>query len=119
MLLKKALKAAGEYKYHKLKAQLVMRYPFLATKLYLYMANQTGDGKVDISKTTQAQTMPALVEKVSTQRSAVSVVAKAKQTATSYLQKQRSAASVVETKQANPAILVSLNTNKLKQKLKS
>jgi len=39
---------------------------------------------------------------------------------TSYLQKQRSAASVVaEKREAQPAILVSLNSNKLKQKLKN
>jgi len=121
-----ALKAVGEYKYHKLKAQLLLRYPLTAAKLYLYyqkMSNET-QAQVPINST-QTIYRAALVESKNTiqqkQRSVGPVVEKAA-LRTSFLQKQRSAESVAassEKQQPSPAILVSLNSNKLKQKLKN
>jgi len=117
--IQKAINAVKEYQYHKLKTELQLRYPLTMARLANFadkaqkVYNEIKNATQPIQSNAQAQVKTQ--SNAQTQQKPIVALEKG----ASFLQKQRSVVSVVNEKEqhSNPAVLVALNTNKLKQKL--
>jgi len=132
--LQNAMKRIGEYRFQKLKAELRIRYPFTAAALEVYLekiekqyeevaakmnadnadtntdansANSANDANT-ANTANDANTKAMVEEKAET---------KIQGLASSILQQKLQRSINNEKTAPSPAVLVSLNTNKLKQKL--
>jgi len=125
--INKALKAVNQFQYHALKTQLMLRYPKTCEALSL-QADKVERQYHEISNVTQqvAANVQAQAPKIQAEAQSQVKAANNKPVQNTpqvasllEVKKQRSVGSVVNEKgpSSNPAVLVALNTNKLKQKL--